>query len=134
MNVAQFRRWLESKIEYIRNIPQPWQEDAVDFRGFVEEAYQIAVDLRLPEAAAACKKGPPLRRLIECLNAIPEPETGVYNKEEAAQRLGVSPRTVGRLIDDGDLECKRIRGRITITEEQLQAYLAGQETLFGWPL
>lgn len=60
------------------------------------------------------------------LDAIPEPkEKRVYNKEEAAQRLGISPRTVGRLIDDGDLECTRIRGRITITEEQIQTYLAG---------
>jgi len=105
-------------------------------QGFIDEAYQHAVDLRLPECVAACKPGPMTIRLLECLNAIPEPQDKqVYSLEEAALRLGVSRRTVSRLRDAGELEFNRIRRRVTITAKQLADYQEqkseASESLFG---
>ena len=75
-------------------------------------------------------------RLLECLNAIPEPQDKqVYSLEEAALRLGVSRRTVSRLRDAGELEFNRIRRRVTITAKQLADYQEqkseASESLFG---
>jgi excisionase family DNA binding protein len=45
-------------------------------------------------------------------------------KKEVCDRLNVSPRTVDRLIADGELDAVRINARVTrITAESLEAYL-----------
>ncbi len=138
MNIPQFKRWLEQKIEYVQTFPDEARnpDDRIQIKGFINEAYQHAVALRLPEAAAACRKGPATIRLIECLNVIPQPtDKGIYSLEEAAERLGVSRRTVSRLIDNGELECTRIGRRVTITAKQLGDYQElkseASESLFG---
>lgn len=44
--------------------------------------------------------------------------------EQAAQRLGVSPDTVRRLIREGALGANKIRGQLRISEKDLEDYLA----------
>jgi excisionase family DNA binding protein len=134
MTIPQFRRWLESKIAYLQSFPDEARnpDDHIHVQGLIDDAYRHAVDLRLPAVAAACKPGPVTVRLLECLNAIPEQEKDVYSLDDAAHRLGVSRRTVSRLIKNGDLDCRQIGRRVTITAAQLRAYQesAGSGMLF----
>jgi len=44
--------------------------------------------------------------------------------EDVAKILNVSPATVRRLIEDGELKAKKIRGQWRIKKEDLDAYLA----------
>jgi excisionase family DNA binding protein len=43
---------------------------------------------------------------------------------QVALNLGVSQKTVGRLIKDGQIPIHRIRGQVRISEADLAAYLA----------
>jgi excisionase family DNA binding protein len=42
---------------------------------------------------------------------------------DVAAYLGVSPRTVRRLINDGELVAHRVRGRLRVSEADLATYL-----------
>lgn len=42
---------------------------------------------------------------------------------EAAERLGVKHQTIRRLINEGTLQCHRIRRAIRVSQAQLDAYL-----------
>jgi excisionase family DNA binding protein len=44
-----------------------------------------------------------------------------------ADQLGVSTKTVRRLVASGALECERVNRRILVTDTQLRAYLASQK-------
>jgi excisionase family DNA binding protein len=48
----------------------------------------------------------------------------LYTVNELAQVLKVSVRTLRREMDEGELKFIKIRGRIRIREEDVQAYLA----------
>lgn len=48
----------------------------------------------------------------------------LYTVNELAQVLKVSVRTLRREMDDGALKFIKIRGRIRLREEDVQAYLA----------
>lgn len=110
MTVAKFRRWLQQKIDYLQAFPDEcrWQEDAIDIQRFIDEAYQYAVDLHLPKAAAACKKGPALRRLMECLNAIPETDGETLTPPQIARMLGVKSDTVRNWIKRKQLTASNV--------------------------
>jgi excisionase family DNA binding protein len=110
MTVAQFRRWLQQKVDYLQAFPDGcrWQEDAIDIQGFIDEAYQHAVDLHLPGAAAACRRGPVTIRLLECLNAIPEPDGEILSPPQIAKMLGVKSDTVRGWIEDGKLTAANV--------------------------
>jgi len=45
-----------------------------------------------------------------------------YNYDDAAARLGVSPRTLRAHVDTGDLTPLRIGQRVLFTEEMLEAF------------
>ena len=47
-----------------------------------------------------------------------------YTIKEAAEKLGVSPRTVQRRIKDGALKRHKLRGTVRISEDDLRAFLA----------
>jgi len=47
-----------------------------------------------------------------------------YPYDEAAARLGVSLRTLKRLVADGAIRHVRVRGRVLFTERDLEDYLA----------
>ena len=43
--------------------------------------------------------------------------------KESARLLGVSPSTVRRLIADSDLVPVRVRGRVMVSNDELEAYV-----------
>lgn len=58
------------------------------------------------------------------LRALVAPSMGrLRSLSDTADQLGVSPRTVRRLIADGVLPCHRVRGRLRISEGDLGEYL-----------
>lgn len=49
----------------------------------------------------------------------------VYTVSEVARILRVSPRTVYKIIQAGELQAIRVRGQYRITADALQIYLQG---------
>ncbi len=58
---------------------------------------------------------------------IPDPGPGprLFSVAEVAGRLGVSVKTVRRMLDRGDLPGHRIGRLLRVGESDLEAYLAG---------
>ena len=78
-----------------------------------------ARDVRTPDDA--------LSLLADCLKLLEAkpPEQGPFTVEEVAERWGVSVRTVGDLVRNGQLGCFRPgngRGVIRISEEHIAEY------------
>ena len=46
-------------------------------------------------------------------------------KAEAARILGVSLSTVERMVRDGELNARQIRGGVRISEDELDRFIAG---------
>ena len=61
---------------------------------------------------------------------IPEPEytaaQRLLNIRDVAERLQVSPRTIHRLVADGDLIVIRVGRAVRVSEEALKAFLTGK--------
>jgi excisionase family DNA binding protein len=53
----------------------------------------------------------------------PEGPDALLTREEAADRLGISTRTLGDMADSGELQPVRIRGRVLYDPETLDAYI-----------
>lgn len=45
---------------------------------------------------------------------------------KVAERLAVSPRTIYRLVSNGELNCVRVGRAVRVTESQLNEYVARQ--------
>ena len=105
------------------------EEDYIHAQGFIEEAYQHAVDLRLSKAVAACRKGPVIDRLLECLNAIPASD--FLTPPQVAEQLGTSPETVIGWIKSGQLNAANLatgdRPRYVITPDDLAEFLKSRQ-------
>ena len=132
MNVPQFKRWLEQNIEYVQAFPDEARnpDDRIQIKGFINEAYEHAVALRLPEAAAACRRGPATIRLIECLNAIPDTRA-VLTPPEIAEQLGAAPETVTGWIKSGQLKGANLatdrRPRYVVEPDDLATFLKSRQ-------
>lgn len=50
----------------------------------------------------------------------------VLSKKDAAERLGVSHRTVTRLIESGDLRAFKVRAQVRILPADLDKYIAAR--------
>lgn len=46
---------------------------------------------------------------------------------EAAEILSVSPKTIRRMIEDGDINATSVRGALRVTRYSLERYLEEQE-------
>lgn len=46
---------------------------------------------------------------------------------KVAERLAVSPKTIYRLVSNGELNCVRVGRAVRVTESQLNDYVARQE-------
>ncbi len=102
------------------------------------EAALAAAERFLASSAGADRPDLPASELAECLGrcranlaavvAASRPQAPLARTvDEAAAALGVSPITVYRLVNDGDLAAYRIaRRHIRIKETALEAYLAGR--------
>ena len=53
----------------------------------------------------------------------PEGPDALLTREEAAERLGISERTLDDMADTGEIQPVRIRGRVLYAPETLEAYI-----------
>ena len=59
-------------------------------------------------------------------------DSPLLRKEEAARLLGISPRSLNRLIADGGIPYYRVLGQVRISRAQIDAYLAGAVRQAGY--
>ncbi len=50
----------------------------------------------------------------------------LYTLEEVADILRVSVSTVRRMINDGELKAKRVRGQLRVLKSDLEEYISSQ--------
>ena len=129
--IAHFKEWLEEKIEFLQDLPEYGvEDDHIYAQGLIDEAYDYAVELRLPECVAACRKGPMTVRLLECLNAIPDTKT-IMTPPEIAEQLGTAPETVVGWIKSGQLKGSNLatdyRPRYVVTPDDLAKFLESRQ-------
>lgn len=128
MNTAQYRRWLADQIEFLRGLGE-WQNPDDRPQEILEEAYQIAIDLNLPECAAACKP-PATIGLMAALKAIPDGKT-VLTPPEIGEQLATAPETVVGWIRSGQLKGSNLatadRPRYVVQPEDLARFLASRQ-------
>lgn len=126
MTVAQYKRWLTEQIEFLRGLEHYQNPDDCP-QAILEEAYQTAIDLGLPEAAAACK--PPATIGLLAALATLEKRT-VLTPPEIADQLGVAPETVVNWIKKGLLRGSNLatdfRPRFVVQPEDLEKFLAAR--------
>jgi predicted DNA-binding transcriptional regulator AlpA len=94
-----FQRWLEEKLDWL-NAVEDFDEFAwAEAHAAVVQARDFAVQLRLPTAAAAARKGPPRLRLLEVFDAVADkPE--FLTIQQVVAMLGISEKSVRRRVDD----------------------------------
>ncbi len=128
--VAQFRNWLESRIQEIQGIPRKAlnETDLETFVGYRREAYDHAVSLGLAEAAkvASVPSDSHVIPLLQMLQTLPESRT-VLTPPQVAEQLGVAPETVVTWIKNGELKAANLatssRPRYAVTPEDVQDFL-----------
>lgn len=101
MSLEEYREWLQSQIAVLEGMEDFWADDLIAAQCLIDEAREHAYALRLPDAAAACKRGPARQRLTEILATLPAPE--YLTIQEVADLLRVSVRTVRRGIITGEI-------------------------------
>ena len=131
MTIAEFKKWLNDKIEFLQGLQEfGFEDDYIYAQGLIDEAYDYAIDLGLPDAAAACRKGPMTIRLLECLNAIPETKT-IITPPEIAEQLGTAPETVVGWIESGQLKGSNLatdyRPRYVVEPDDLAKFLESRQ-------
>jgi excisionase family DNA binding protein len=57
-----------------------------------------------------------------------EVERAAFNKKEAAQYIGVSDKTIGKLLKEGAIRCIRVGSRVLIAKAELDRFLIGGVT------
>jgi excisionase family DNA binding protein len=126
---SQFRKWIRDRLAEVEpKIKQPATEAnaaiVIDAKAnaYSLGLYDLASLLPEPEKLTALDCCLLLRKCLDVFTSPTEPTRNVYSIAQAARQLGVSPRLVYRLCESGELECKRIGRRITITAKQLSDY------------
>ncbi len=117
----EFKKWLKDQIARLQSYPSKERlpEDHIHARW----AYSKAVTLGLPEAAAACRKGPVMVSLLECLQALPEAE--LLTLPEAAEYLGYQPAGLRKLIEQEQITYfQNGKGPIKFKREWLDQFIA----------
>jgi excisionase family DNA binding protein len=59
--------------------------------------------------------------------AYASPQPGLLRADDAAVRLGVSRRTLNRMIEDGEIAKVMHNGRLWVTEGEIDDYFARKE-------
>lgn len=137
----KFRNWLDAQIKNLSITPsEEWDaQDHLEAKELVAEAYERAIELRLPSAKVLLSDDPIRVRLCELLASLPEetPDLGtgdLLTVNQAAARFNIGRRTIYRLVERGELAHHRVGSAIRIRPSDLEAYLEGQtqsESLFG---
>jgi excisionase family DNA binding protein len=126
---SQFRKWIRDRLAEVEpKIKQPATEGnaaiVIDAKAHAYNLglYDLASMLPEPEKLTALDCCLWLRKCLDVFTSPTEPTRNVYSIAQAARQLGVGQRTVYRLCESGELGCKRIGRRITITAKQLTEY------------
>jgi excisionase family DNA binding protein len=53
------------------------------------------------------------------------------NPDQVAEKLGLSPQSVYKLIREGDLQAYRFTNKLRVSQEQLDAYIAASLFVAG---
>lgn len=119
--VAQFRRWLEEKILWAEGSQEFNESEHEEAQSLIGQAYEHAIELRLPKAAAAARKGPVRQRLVEVLATLADNiEPIALTPPQVAEALGVAHETVLHWIKTGFLKASDVA-----TGQRLLAVHAG---------
>jgi excisionase family DNA binding protein len=123
MNKHEFAQWLRTEIaELNAAAPDPAIcEGAADV---VREARRIAQSLGYPDLIPTCRTdflALPVARehLSRALAVMDPPTSGSLTVRQAAERLGVSPKTIYDLVEKGRIRCTRIGRAIRINPADL---------------
>ncbi len=118
MNYAQFKKWLESKRKELAHFASYYEDYTIkNYRAatIATEASQHAANLHLHELMRVWGEQAEVsevdRYLVECLGAIPEPESDTLTPPEIAGQLSVSNDTVLAWIRNGELKASNIAAR-----------------------
>ena len=124
MNKQEFAKWLQTEIKELYHLdPDPAMCEGAAV--VVREARRIAESLGYPDLVPPCYThvGIPLPTashiLSKCLATIDPPATGPLTVKQAAERLGVSPKTIYDMVERGRLRCIRIGRAIRIQPSEL---------------
>ncbi len=118
MTKQDFSKWLRTAIADLDH-PDPDVTIAESAAMTVREARRIAETLSYPDLLPPCKTPalalPVARRFLsKALAVVDPPATGPLTVKQAAERLGVSIKTVYGQIEKGKLRCVRIGRAIRI--------------------
>lgn len=84
----------------------------------LREELRVLVDGLREEVHALREEVQALRR-----KESPEGPDALLTREEAAERLGISERTLDDMADRGEIQPVRIRGRVLYAPETLEAFI-----------
>jgi excisionase family DNA binding protein len=122
MNRQEFSKWLQTNI--LLNNPDPDECIAEWASNLVSEARRFAQSLGWPDLIRPCgrltSQDDARDLLSRALAVVDPPATGPLTVKQAAERLGVSPKTVYDLIEKGRLRCIRIGRAIRIWPSDLE--------------
>jgi len=120
MSRHDYAGWLRAEILSLDEPPEPDLPTLEDAAETVREARRIAESLGWPDLVPLCTADAlalrTARRILsKALAVVDPPASGPLTVKEAAERLGVSPKTLYSLIEARKLPCLRIgKGRGTI--------------------
>jgi excisionase family DNA binding protein len=123
----QYRAWLHRqmiRMEPLDDTPKPAEAEC---EKVARVAGKIGARHGLGGAVVRHAKTPEgvLALLADCLRLLEQKQTEPFTVEEVAERWGVSVRTVGDLVRNGQLGCFRPgngRGVIRISEDHISEY------------
>jgi hypothetical protein len=135
----KFRNWLDAQVKRLSLVPtEEWNaQDHLDAKALIDEAYEKAIELRLPGAACLLSDLPIRVRLCELLASLPEdskptmPQDDiVLSPPDIAGILGCKPDTVVGWIKSGELKASNLasrtstRPRYAVKKSDLDTFLA----------
>lgn len=132
-NLHDFSQWLQAEIVELDG------SDALDICGgaavIVREARRIAQSLGYPDLVPRCTVdllalSTARDILSRALAVIDPPNSGPLTVKQAAERLGVSPKTIYKLVASGKLRDQRIGRAIRINPRDLDGLNDTRETGF----
>jgi excisionase family DNA binding protein len=116
MNKQDFATWLTNEIAGLTAPADPADtadyQDSAEAAGTIRKARHFAQALGYPDLIPACQtdaQSVPVARdiLSRALAVVAPPDSGPLTVKQAAQRLGVSAKTLYRMVEQGKLHCQR---------------------------
>lgn len=133
MNKHEYSQWLQAEIAELDGPDAP--DICESAANVVREARRIAQSLGYPDLIPRCPVdllalATARDILSRALAAIDPPNSGPLTVKQAAERLGVSPKTIYELVASGKLRDQRIGRAIRINPRELDGLNDTRETGF----